>query len=666
MTKHLVKSVSILVVLAFAACSADRGDEAPDKPRDTQTQIGEVQPNSSVNLSPADWPRNELDAYLAAVGGTPYDAALAAAGLPAARESGKRGLVAATFSAFAVHAGVKALDAGGNAMDALLTTALTQVALHMGGATSYAGGAGIIYFDAASGQVHRVMAAYASVLDEDDPMSIPSYGNPSGRAVLVPGFMAGIGAAHERFGRLPFGALFEPAIYLAEEGFVLSPFWAGFVLQREHVITRRPEGRALFVKEGGELMAAGDLVRQSELAGFLRRVADQGTNYMYEGPWAQKLVDIVREEGGKMSLNDLSGYRPVWTEMSPSEFHGYQVYASAPLAQKLDLAHLAGLRDLGHYSDTPEALYWLIKISRISDILPPHGHTEGLSAEQVAAFLPELDLSPENRYSRATTEKIWEAMNQPVWKELEALAHDKHMEQAEAIAKLTRDFAPRKVEKKSGAKSGGGTTTEEDKSRLNHTAGAVAIDAAGNMAVINHSVTSAVWGELGIFVEGVSVTDPGAFAQRALAELGPGRMMGTKRQGGTGACPVIVVKDNAPFYACGNVGASYDLVALQGLVNVLEYGIAVDQLVSLPMFRKNWPPGPPVRQPANDGFPADVITAVNAMGIDIEQAAEGERPSLGGNLVVGSVNPSTGLREGAVTRGDVSRAAFNGRVQAQE
>ena len=657
------KILKNLLVVAFAALvlacqdeTGKSGDSASVSPASIDPVAAESPPEAqTLMMSPAAWPDAERQAYLAAVAGTELAEALRDAGLPPVSRSGAHGLVASTFSAFAVRSGVAALESGGNAMDAALTTAITHATLHMGGASSHAGQAGIMYYEKATGRAHNLNASYASVRGESDPMSIPSYGNPSGRAVLVPGFIAGVAAAHERFGQLAFADLFESSIYLAEEGFTLSPFWAGYLVQREHVLTRRPEGRTQFLNEDGQLLPAGSQVRQPALAGFLRQVSMHGAAYMYEGPWAEKFVEAVRGEGGHMTLQDLAAYQPVWSEMGFQDFLGYQVYASPPLMQKIEMAHLAGLSQLGHYSESPEALYQLIRISRISDILPPHGHTEGLSAAQVTEFLPELDLSIDKRYSSATTQAIWQAMNLPQWSTLESMAKKKHMEQAEAIAKLTRDFAPRKVEKKES----------EGKGMPNHTAGVVAIDAEGNMAVINHSVTSAVWGELGIFVEGVSVTDPGAFAQRQLAKLEPGEILGSGVRGGTGACPALVVKNGEAVYGCGNVGAAYDLVALQGLVNFLEYGIRIEELGDYPMFRKNWPPGPPVRQPANDGFSAEVIEAVKAMGIAIEQTDGDPTPSLGGNLVAAGVDDATSRRVGTVTRGDLSRRDLNGRVRAE-
>jgi gamma-glutamyltranspeptidase / glutathione hydrolase len=223
-------------------------------------------------------------------------------------------LVAGTSGPFAVHAGLDALKHCGSAADAALTTALTQVAVFAGATVSYAGVLTAVYYDAASGGVHTLNAAYDTVRDEKDALSIPTMGEHSGRTALVAGFMAGVQALHDRFGRLPFATLFGPAIWVAEHGIPVSPVLRAWLLAHAKFVTRLPESKRIFMKENGELHAAGDLLRQPELATTLERVASQGAAYMYEGEWARRLINAVQRDGGKMMLDDLAMYRPMWTE----------------------------------------------------------------------------------------------------------------------------------------------------------------------------------------------------------------------------------------------------------------------------------------------------------------------------------------------------------------
>ena len=168
-----------------------------------------------------------------------------------------------------------------------------------------------------------------AVLAEDDPMSIPSAyrdlqslvsgwsmkPNPSGRTALVPGYMAGVEAAHRRFGKLPFKSIFAPAIDIAEKGFKLEPAMDVMIYTRKDILSRLPETKQIFLRgEDGNFYRAGDVFRQPELAATLRAVSEQGSSYMYIGYWAKKLVAAVQRDGGKMTMEDLRNYRAIWSE----------------------------------------------------------------------------------------------------------------------------------------------------------------------------------------------------------------------------------------------------------------------------------------------------------------------------------------------------------------
>src|SRR5271166_5294954 len=178
-----------------------------------------------------------------------------------------------------VSAGLEVLKQGGSAADAVLATSLCQVVEAAGSYISLAGILSMMYYDSATGCVHYLNAGFNTPLEEKDPLTIPRLdplaggAAPSGRTVLVPGFMAGVGAAHTRFGKLPLERLFKPAIQLAEDGFEVDPVLAGFIQFRKDVLSRLPETRRIFTKENGRLYARGDVFRQPELAATLRAVA---------------------------------------------------------------------------------------------------------------------------------------------------------------------------------------------------------------------------------------------------------------------------------------------------------------------------------------------------------------------------------------------------------
>src|SRR5262245_65249244 len=116
-----------------------------------------------------------------------------------------------------------------------MATSLAQIALQAGAPTSYAGILTMVYYDAASKKVYSLNAGYNTVLEEKDPLTIPGGGKPSGRTALVPGFFAGVQVAHDRFGKLPFASLFDPASYMHEREFVVDRV-LGWIKIRQDVL----------------------------------------------------------------------------------------------------------------------------------------------------------------------------------------------------------------------------------------------------------------------------------------------------------------------------------------------------------------------------------------------------------------------------------------------
>jgi gamma-glutamyltranspeptidase/glutathione hydrolase len=187
-----------------------------------------------------------------------------------------------------------------------------------------------VYYDAASNNVYTLNAAYNTVKDETDPWTIPSIGEHSGRTALVPGFMAGVQALHDRFGKAPFSKVFAPAIWIAEHGVPFNRVFEDWLSRSKTVVTRLPETKQIFTKPDGQFYKTGELFRQPALAETLKKVAAQGSDYIYKGDRARHFVDVVQREGGKMTVDDLSSYRPLWLEPLRLPYRDYDVISLGP------------------------------------------------------------------------------------------------------------------------------------------------------------------------------------------------------------------------------------------------------------------------------------------------------------------------------------------------
>ena len=559
----------------------------------------DAKPPPSSRFSPARWGEAELNRFteLTRTFGRPK---------PMAR--GNEGMIVGMTGALAVRAGMGALRRGGSAVDAACTTALGQIALSLGSTTSYAGILHLIYHEKTTARTYALDATYSAPLEESDPLSIPSRPTPSGRTTLVPGFMAGAEAAHRRFGKLPFAALFEPAIYIAEEGFEIYPERAWQLETRKDVLSRLQETRAIFTRQDGELYQAGDWFRQPELAKTLGAIAEKGAGHMYTGDWAQAFVNAVQKEGGKITLKDLRDYAPIWSESSRTNYRGYEICSTsgADILEALNLLELADLRDrYGHYTESPDALYWLIQISRIGELVSTSPE------DRLKSHFPSLFFSRRSRATKEHAQVIWEKLRTPGW---------------------LQEFQG------SPSSSGG------------HSDGVLAVDAEGNVAAISHTINTNTWGTTGIFVGGVSIPDSASIQQESVREAGPGgRIMNEMN-------PLIVLRDGEPLLASAAIGGGLHEATLQRLHNMIDFGMDLQESMEQPIFHGPvWTDDSFSQMDASavvppTGFSEELVERVRELGQPVVVLDHETRFESRGWWDGISIDPESGERQGRANR----------------
>ncbi|KDR15760.1 gamma-glutamyltranspeptidase 1-like [Zootermopsis nevadensis] len=136
-----------------------------------------------------------------------------------------------------------------------------------------------------------------------------------GWLVAVPGELIGLWEAHKKFGVLPWSELVETAIQLCEQGVAMSENLAKFLHKFQDVVLADPALRKTFTRPGtGELLQAGDVMKNVRLARTLRVVATQGADSLYNGTLAKALVDDVKSSGGLLRMKDLAKYKPRWSK----------------------------------------------------------------------------------------------------------------------------------------------------------------------------------------------------------------------------------------------------------------------------------------------------------------------------------------------------------------
>ena len=243
-------------------------------------------------------------------------------------ESGKNGMVVSAHP-LGSQAGREILELGGNAIDAAVATAFAIAVLEPN--MSGLGGSGAM-------TIWNRELARADYLDfyavaGDDPDyeldSDPDSLITQERGVAVPGMVAGLLEALDRYGTLNRRTVLEPAIRIAEEGFVVHHLLADVIAGYSERLLYDEESAALFYP-GGVPLRAGQRLLQPQLAGVLRSISDQGRDGFYTGDVARRAVDKLAGGNSRLTLRDFENYRPRWRGALCQEWNGHRILSAPP------------------------------------------------------------------------------------------------------------------------------------------------------------------------------------------------------------------------------------------------------------------------------------------------------------------------------------------------
>jgi len=216
----------------------------------------------------------------------------------------------------AAEAGASILRVGGSATDAALATlvALTVVEPQSSGI----GGGGFLLasdargkLDTYDGREEAPAAANPEWFFKDGVPMSPRDAVPGGKSVGIPGNVRMMAMAHRAHGKLAWKALFQPAIGLARDGYVITARMRGMLDRSRDIVTLTPEGRGLFFGADGEPLPVGTRVRNPRLAAFLTDLANRGPETFYVGPNAQAIAATVRtapRNPAAMTPGDIAAY----------------------------------------------------------------------------------------------------------------------------------------------------------------------------------------------------------------------------------------------------------------------------------------------------------------------------------------------------------------------
>ena len=457
----------------------------------------------------------------------------------------------------AVEAGHAILSAGGSAVDATLAAAFTQGVVDP--MMSGIGGLGIMQvFDAATGR-HVVLDGLSTCPADCTPEMwagiferecSDGYGyvlkgsvNELGHAaVTTPGVLRLFAESHARFGSLKWADLLAPAIGFASDGWMIRPHVGGVFLTDERAYGRlpyidklaaTPDGRALYMRPDGTPKRVGDEVRNPDLARTLGEIARDGVESFYTGEIAARISADMREHGGLLSAADLAGFKV--REHAPLEviYRGRRVTLPAPPAGGIVIAEM--LRILERFD------------------LVAMGHN---SAEYVRVLAEAMKIAGRDKEIHIGDPDF-------VVPPLAMLLSDAYAD--ECAARI-----------RSGVK----TSLPRVGGDAQHTTTISCVDARGMVVSLTHTLGV----PSGVIVPGTGFMLNGAMNWYDPRPGRPGSIAPGKRRFSS-MSPTLVFEDGKPVMTLGAPGGAWIGVALlQALVNVLDWGMSMQEAVMAPRF----------------------------------------------------------------------------------
>jgi gamma-glutamyltranspeptidase/glutathione hydrolase len=534
----------------------------------------------------------------------------------------RHGIVASSDE-LASKVGVEILKRGGNAVDAAVAVGLA-LAVTWPGAGNIGGGGfmlirkadgsttAIDYRERAPGKAHRRI-----FLDQKGNVT-PGVSVTGHRAVGVPGTVAGLALALEKYGTMKWRDVIEPARRLAAEGYVFTNFnKVGRTDQVIKLLEQFPESRRIFLRDG-KYYQAGETFKQPELAETLKRLQERGPREFYEGRTAQLIAEEMHANGGLITLDDLKAYEAKERHPVRGTYRGYEIITMPPpssggivLIEMLNILEHYDLGGMGHNS--AEKYHLLIEAMR-------------RAFADRAEFLGDPDF-----------------VNVPV---------------AGLISKRYAGELVKSIDVSRATPSGevrSGRPTKYESPQTTHYS---VVDALGN-AVSNTVTLNGAYGS-GVTVHGAGfllnnemddfAAKPGSANKFGLIQ-GEANAIAPGKRPVSSTTPTIVLKDGKLFLVLGTPGGpTITTQILQVLINVIDHGMNIQQAVNAPRIHHQWLPDVVQYEPY--GMAQDVMNALIRKGhrLQLKDDYLEELRSIRGAIgdVEGvMIEPETGMRLGA-------------------
>lgn len=519
----------------------------------------------------------------------------------------------------ASNAGVEILKQGGNAIDAAIATQLALAVVYPNAGNL--GGGGFMVARLSNGERvaldYREMAPGAAHRD----MYIDADGTPrtdksqdGHLSAGVPGTVAGLFAAH-KYARLPFEKLIQPAIDLAEKGFIISEREANSLNGLQDELKALNTIMPVFVKE--KKWTPGDTLVQTDLSNTLKRIKEKGRAGFYEGETARLIVEEMKRGGGIISNADLKNYSAKFRHAHTFNYKGYHVIG-------MPMPSSGGL-----------LLHQMMKMTEDRNI-----SYMGFHSVQAVQLMTEVE-----RRAYADRAKYMgdaDFYSVPV----SMLTNDVYLK--DRMKNYNPGKATPSTEVGPGAPPGAESEETTHLSVIDKEGNAVAVTTTLNNSYGSRTVVGGAGFFLNDEMDDFSIKPGvpnmyGAVGGEANA-IQPGKRMLSSMT------PTIVLKDDKPYIIVGTPGGTtIPTQVFQTLVNILEFNMSAEDAVYKPKFHHQWLPD---TLKVEKGFPESVKIALQKMGYTIEP-----RGAIGRTEII-KVLPNGKFEAVADIRGDDSAGGY--------
>jgi len=494
----------------------------------------------------------------------------------------------------ASRAGVEIMQAGGNAVDAAVATGFALAVVHP--AAGNIGGGGFMLVRMADGRTHFVDYREKAPGSATRDMYLDVRGNViegaseiGYKSIAVPGSVAGMTYAEQKWGKLTLKQVMAPAIKLAHEGYVLGWEQAGDLHDR--YLTQFPESRRVF-QRNGDYYKPGEIFRQPDLARTLERIAENPGDF-YHGSLARELAAAIERGGGLITADDLAGYEVKEREPVRGTYRGYEIIgAPPPSSGGTVLIILEG--------------YDLAKLSSRS-ALSIHITAEAFRR----AFFDRAEFLGDPDFAKIPVAPLIDKKYAAAWRETIDPVR------ASPSKDLKRPAVFNELEQYAAAHPPGAPHEGQ------HTTHYSVVDADGNAVAVTTTIND--WFGSRVTADGLGFLlndEMDDFSAKPGVPNSDGLLQGTANAIEPGKrplssmAPTIVVHDGKPVLVLGSPGSSKIITTVANvLMGVIDYGMNLQEAVNAPRFHNQWMPDV---VNVEKWFSPDTVNALEHMGYTVQ------------------------------------------------